>query len=161
MANNYDLYLNGVVFSGTKADFTRKKLVLPSTLTPVSVLNNVLNIDCDNASNGLFSIDYDNAIITANTTINSLKISNPVIGGQYVVYITNTSSQFELSIMGRTSSTPLTVTVNNDINNIGKLNYPVTILVRGGGVNYFSNAILSFTYDGSHVYVACSQYGSS
>lgn len=150
MANNYDLYLNGVVFSGTKADFTRKKLVLPSTLTPVSVLNNVLNIDCDNASNGLFAISS----IAASTTINSLKISNPVIGGQYVVYITNTSSQFELSIMGRAN---LTVTVNNGIN-IGKLNYPVTILVRGGGANYFSNAILSFTYDGSNVYVACSQY---
>ena len=56
MANNYDLYLNGVVFTGTKADFTNKKLVLPSTLTPVSVSNNVLTIDCDNASNGLFAI---------------------------------------------------------------------------------------------------------
>lgn len=158
MANNYDLYLNGVVVSGTKADFTNKKLVLPSTLTPVSVSNNgVLNIDCDNASNGLFSIDCDNPIssITANTTINSLKISNPVIGGQYVVYITNTS-QFELSIMGRAN---LTVTVNNGITNFGKLNYPVTILVKGG-TGYSSNAILSFTYDGSYVYVACTQYGS-
>lgn len=75
MANNYDLYLNGVVFTGTKADFTNKKLVLPSTLTTVSVLNSELTINCDNASNGLFTINS----INTNTTINSLNISNPVI----------------------------------------------------------------------------------
>ena len=37
------------------------------------------------------------------------------------------------------------------------MNYPGAILVKSG--SDFTNAILSFTYDGSYAYVACSAYG--
>jgi outer membrane protein assembly factor BamB len=205
--NNYNLYLNGVVFNSTtsKADFTgynditfskdpptthsltnknyvdtkindtfsgnntfsgtntfTKQLILPSTMIPVYVnSDNELYIDCLNLSNGIFSLTP-----TAATTIRKLKIANPRAGGQYVIYITNNSTLYELSISGRTPTTTNTqklsvIVVNNTTtnNDVGRLNYPVSIVVKGGAENS-SNAILSFTYDGTYVYVACTSYGS-
>jgi len=128
-----------------------KQLVLPQELTPVtvSVSGTELTIDCDNASSGIF-----NLTINSSATISKLIITNALPGGQYVVYINNTTPH-TLTINGRQS--PLYVDVNS-INNVGKLNYPVAIRVQQG--TEFSNAILSFTYDGTNAYVACSAYGS-
>jgi hypothetical protein len=113
----------------------------------VTVSGSELTIDCDNASSGIFNLTIDSS-----ATISKLIITNALIGGQYVVYI---NTLYTLTINGRQS--PLYVDVNS-ITNVGKLNYPVAIRVQQG--TEFSNAILSFTWDGTNAYVACSAYGS-
>jgi hypothetical protein len=137
-------------FTG-KNTFT-KQLVLPTSLINVNVVNSSLTVNCDSVSSGIFNLPT----ITSSTTISTVIITNPVVGGQYVVYINN-STQHTLTIKGRESPS-LIVNVNSSNTNTGKLNYPVDIIVKTD-TNYFSNAILSFTYDGSYVYVACSVYG--
>ena len=133
-----------------------KQLVLPATLTNVYITNtDELTVPCDNASSGIFILNYNINNINSDTIISKIYITNALIGGQYVVYINNTT-QYALTINGRTSSPPL-VYVNSSSANIGKLNYPVAIMVKSG--TDFVNAILSFTYDGSYAYVACSAYG--
>ena len=115
----------------------------------MTVENSELNVDCDNASSGIFYLNN----ITSTTTISKLTITNALIGGQYVVYINNITP-YALTINGRQS--PLYVNVNFNTN-VGKLNYPVAIMVKSE--TDFTNAILSFTWDGTNAYVACSAYG--
>ena len=144
-----------------------KQLVLPELLTEAYISNtDVLNIECAHASSGICSFNQ----ILSPTIINSLNILNPLIGGQYVVYINNNSS-YSFSINGRTTWPSLSVTVTiyppsssssssySTYSGVGRMNYPGAVTITGG--TELTSAILSVTWDGINAFVACSAYGTS
>jgi hypothetical protein len=143
-----------------------KQLVLPESLTDVSITNNnELNVDCAHASSGIFILNIYGGMFPYSTIIRNLNILNPRIGGQYVVYIHNHSS-LSFSINGRTTYPPLYVNMSSSngsssssSTNIGRMNYPGAVMITGN--TELSSAILSFTWDGAYAFVACSAYGIS
>jgi hypothetical protein len=144
-----------------------KQLVLPESLTDVSITNHYsdLNVDCAHASSGIFILNIYGGMFPYSPTINNLNILNPRIGGQYVVYIHNHSS-LSFSINGRTTYPPLYVNMSSSngsssssSTNIGRMNYPGAVMITGN--TELSSAILSFTWDGAYAFVACSAYGIS
>jgi hypothetical protein len=154
-ANNY--FTETTTFS--------KQIVLPESLTRAFITNtDELNIECAHASSGIFSFNQE--YNSSPTIINSLKILNPRIGGQYVVYINN-NSQNSFSINGRTTWPSLSVTVTiysssdsySSYSGVGRMNYPGAVTITG--YTELSSAILSVTWDGTNAFVACSAYGTS
>jgi hypothetical protein len=147
-AGQYNLAINNT-WTGTNT-FT-KQLVLPSTLTVAAtgVPNaNTLDVSCSSFSNGIFN--YYVNLTSVDVSINALNVLNPLVGGQYVVYIYNPGTR-TLGISGKGIMTAYI----NGVSTTPKLNYPAQVSVNSTS----TNAILSFTYDGSFVYIACSPYG--
>jgi hypothetical protein len=148
-AGQYNLVINN---TWTGINTFTQQLVLPSTLTTTvagTPTINSLDISCNGFSNGIFKY-YPT--LASDLSINQLRISSPLVGGQYVVYIYNATNT--LYINTSKTSGPLTAFVNN-ISTPIKSNYPTTVPVNSST----TNAILSFTYDGSFVYVSCTNYG--
>jgi hypothetical protein len=92
-----------------------------------------LTCDFRSLSTGIFNI-----AIGAN--MSAVSFSNPRIGGQYVIYITNSSG------------TP--ISINNSLGTGIKTNYTVPVSLTTTSV-----ALLTVTFDGNNNYlIACSAY---
>jgi len=108
----------------------------PTSLTASSITSTFFVINCGSVSANIFNI-------TMTTNITGLNITNPVIGGQYTVYITGGASNYTISS---------TLTSGSSKNVKTNFTSPVTITATTG------RGLMTFTYDGSYYYVACTAY---